>query len=355
MRRLRFLGTGLLALFAMQLCLADDGAGDPEQGSALDTTPRVFSFAVIGELPFATSAEPAVANLLQSIDSSTASFTIHLGDIKGLDESCSDGLFETRKTLFENAAKPVVVLPGYNDWVACATTGETGSDAEEHLGRLRELFDGENAALGQQSMTLTRQSVMRRFRGYAENVRWQFGRILFIGLNVPGVNNDYRFAAGRNGEFEDRVIANRVWLERAFRLAETRHLPGVVVAFQGDPEFQHPLRPPDRRLNHRDGFYELKSQLRDLTSHYHGEVLVLHGGLSGSHGDSPLADAQGKTLRNFIRVQSFGSPDLTHWVHIDVDPRRARIFAVRFESVTAPTGGPASDSPAPTSAPPATE
>ncbi|MGA2552579.1 MAG: hypothetical protein ABSF50_20735 [Burkholderiaceae bacterium] len=337
--------TALLAL------IASEGQNvQAENGSASDESVVTFSFAVVAEAPFGAAVEPAFSDVLRAIDSSNAAFTIDLGDIKGLDEPCSDALFETRKALFDAARKPVVVLPGFNDWIACSQQTDTGFDALEWLGRLRELFDGSEVSLGQEPMTVARQSGMRRFRDYSENVRWQYGRILFVGLNVAGVNNDFRLAAGRNGEFEDRVIANRAWLERAFKIAEMHKLPGVVVAIQGDPEFQKPIRPPDRRLNRRDGYYEFKQLIRELVQHYHGEVLLLHGGVNASKGDEPLSDAQGKPIRNLVRVESFGSPNVRRWVHVEVDARKARVFSVRFEDATA-SAPPAGEPPVPSSAP----
>ena len=188
-------------------------------------------------------------------------------------------------------------------------------------------------------MHVTRESDMRQFHEYSANVRWQYGKVLFVGLNLPGVNNDFRFAGGRNGEFEDRLIANRVWLQRAFRYAEMHRLPALVIAIQADPEFNRSLRPPDHRVSHRDGFYEFKIQLRDLASHYHGHVLLVHGGIRAIRGDEPILDTNGHPLTNVTRVSTFGSPNTTDWVRIDVDIRRPRVFAVRFMSAPASEPG----------------
>jgi hypothetical protein len=330
------------ALWSLSVVVAGS-AGATE--AVNEDVPSAFSFAVVADLPFGPSAEPAMADLLASIDASSASFTIELGNIKGHDEPCSDTLLETRKSLFEGIQKPLVVLPGANDWLACAQSADSTYDPQERLGRLRELFDPAHESLGQETLAVARQSGMRRFRDYAENVRWEYGRVMFVGLNVPSMNNDYRLAAGRNGEFEDRVIANHAWLERAFKIAESRHLPALVVAIEGDPEFQRPLRPPDRRLTRRDGYYEFKLQLRELAAHFRGEVLLVHAAANGTRGDEPLTDVQGRPLRNLVRVQSFGTPNLRRWVRIDVDTRRAHVFGVRFEEAVPAASLPASAAP----------
>ena len=118
---------------------------------------------------------------------------------------------------------------------------------------------------------------MPRFRRDSENLRWQFGPILFVTIDVPDNNNDFRFGAGRNGEFEERLVADRVWLERAFRIASERRLPGIVIAIDADPHFETPLRPPDSRKRERDGYYEIKIALRELTRHFPGQVLLVQG------------------------------------------------------------------------------
>ena len=45
-------------------------------------------------------------------------------------------------------------------------------------------------------------------------MRWQMGDVVFITLNVPGDNNHFLNQGGRNGEFEERSVANIEWLER---------------------------------------------------------------------------------------------------------------------------------------------
>ena len=320
------------------------GRADP--ATVMSETPtdsQPFSFAVIGEAPFSLQEEPQVAAVLRSIGSSDADFVIDVGDIKSPIEPCSDTLFENRKILFDESVKPLILLPGNNDWVACAGAKAGGYDPVERLSRLRDLFFSDNLSLGQVRMHVTRESDMPQFREYSANVRWQYGKVLFVGLNLPGVNNDFRFGGGRNGEFEDRLIANRVWLQRAFRYAEMHKLRGLVIAIQADPEFNRPLHPPDHRLSHRDGFYEFKIQLRDLASRYHGHVLLLHGGIRAIRGDEPLKDASGRPMSNVTRVSTFGAPYASDWIRVDVDTHRPRVFSIRSMSAAATES--ANDSP----------
>ena len=108
---------------------------------------------------------------------------------------------------------------------------------DERLLRLRELFYTDDNTLGQRAMTIMRQSDQAKFRSYRENTRWETDGVLFVTLNVPGDNNNYKTAGGRNGEYEDRLEANRQWLARAFAVAHQRKMAGVVVMMHADPLF----------------------------------------------------------------------------------------------------------------------
>ena len=118
--------------------------------------------------------------------------------------------------------KPLFLLPGQHDWADCgrrkqvATTRSSGSTCCD------KLFCRRYTRSGQTPFPLTRESEVARFRPFRENVRWQADGIVFVGLNAPSPNNHYLSAGGRNGEFEDRVIANTFWLEHAAEFAKRR-------------------------------------------------------------------------------------------------------------------------------------
>jgi hypothetical protein len=92
--------------------------------------------------------------------------------------------------------------------------------AIERLNRLRELLFAEPASLGAHKLPLTRLSSSPKFRSYAENAHWVVGKVLYATVNLPANNNHYLAEAGRNSEFEDRLVANRFWLNRLFALAK---------------------------------------------------------------------------------------------------------------------------------------
>ena len=100
-------------------------------------------------------------------------------------------------------------------------------------------------------------------------MRWQAGDTVFIGLNAPGPNNHYLTAGGRNGEFEDRSIANAFWLEHAANIAKRRRSArDRRHSFKATPDLgalraPRPFRVAAFRAQHqpRDGFLEFKRSL----------------------------------------------------------------------------------------------
>jgi len=314
---------------------ADDDASAPS---------GPFSFALVGEMFDASEGVAEAERLIAGIGQSGVRFIVDVGAFKSSLERCSDSLFTERAALLNASTVPLVAVAADNEWTGCDQPKEGAFDPYERLEALRQQIFATSQSLGVNPMSLARQSGMRQFRTFSENTRWQLDRVLFITLDVPSPNNDYRLGAGRNGEFEDRVIANREWLERAFHYASSLRFSGVAIAIEADPEFKRPLRPPDHRSPRRDGFYELKLTLRDLAAKFHGEVVLMHAaGSSGFLIDQPLSDASGKVVRNFTRIAAFAAPPDKRWLEVRVDTRTPRVFSVRprrLEDLVAPPEAP---------------
>lgn len=329
-----------LTLVCVLWGLLPNGLAAPDTSA----TPARFAFAVAGDVPGQVAHVPLMEKIFQSIELSDSSFGLFVGTVRAMREPCSDELFDARRFLFENSRKAIMLAPPGDLWIGCearnvggSVGGSVGSfDADERLARVREVFYGDPYALGQNLFEVYRQSEMARFRSYPENRRWQWGGILFVTLNLPTGNNNFQLGAGGNGEFEDRVIGNRVWLERAFQLAQRQKLRGLVIAVQADPHFELPMRAPDPTSRVRDGYYEFKLQLRQLAARYAGSVLLAHGGTLGFRVDRPLLDARGRPVPNVVRVTGAGSPprsargrpDTGGWLRVVVDPRGQHVFTV---------------------------
>jgi hypothetical protein len=303
-----------------------------------------FSFAVIGDTMRSPADEPATQRLIEAISRErNISFIVYNGNLKGAKEACRDGLYERRHALLEASRPALFFIPGEHDWVDCGTAEAGSFDPIERLDQLRQTIFADATSMGQNPIALTRESEVSRFRPYRENVRWLVGDAVFVGLNAPGPNNHYLTAGGRNGEFEDRVIANAFWLEHAGEYAKRRDARAIVVFIQGDFDPERYER-PDRfawlrfaRNSRRDGFLEFKRSLVKLAQTFHGPVLVIHCDDERANGgfviDQPLRNDKGVLVTNLTRVALAPHDRLNQWIQFDADLDRKPPFRVSVHDV----------------------
>lgn len=162
----------------------------PKVANSAPDAPGAFTFTVIGNVPDRAEDVAPVRALLDAIDAEHPAFVVHLGNLKGRDEACSDTLLEARHELLDSLIAPVIYIPGDHDWSDCQRPAAGSFDPVERLLRLRELFYPDDNTLGQRTMTVMRQSDQAKFRSYRENTRWTMNDVLFVTLNVPGDNNN---------------------------------------------------------------------------------------------------------------------------------------------------------------------
>lgn len=282
-----------------------------------------FSFALVGDTPYLPFEEQAFASMLATLDAERLAFVVHVGDIKAAGTHCDDALFMERKRLFDASRHPFVFIPGDNEWTDCHASG---SDPIERLAALRRVFHAGDESLGERRIPLTRQSRDPRFADYRENVRWSYGGILFIALNVPGSNNNLGRTAEMDAEHRRRMAAVFAWLEDSMQLAERRRVAGVVILFHADPGFDgNAQRPRDAP----DGFTGLRNALRTHARRFGRPMLLGHGDGHVFRNDHPLRDpASGLPLASFTRVEVPGFP-AAEPVIVDVDPTSPAVFFVR--------------------------
>jgi hypothetical protein len=150
---------------------------------------------LFGDMPYNALGRAQYPNLLADINASHVAFSVFDGDLKaGGDGPCADSLYTTAIANFNTLERPLVWLPGDNDWTDC--WGRYGpstlpySDPLERLAFERLLFTSNDQSLGQKALTLTRQSSEGGiYADYSENVRWRFGPVVYVGLNVQGSND----------------------------------------------------------------------------------------------------------------------------------------------------------------------
>ena len=287
------------------------------QAAPARAQPEALSFGVIGHAFRKTADDTLLRRAIAETDGDNLGFVVVNG-MKSASEPCSDTLYEQRLTLLSKAKNGVVLSLAGTDWADCKR--EHGrSAAMERLTRVRDVYFQDEMSFGDTRLLLMRQSTTTKFRSYAENARWEMGNIVFATINLPAPNNHYLTDAGRNGEFEDRLIANRYWLERVFTFAVRQKRPGIVLFCDGDPALHSgrtAARGPDGT---RDGYVEVRRQIIRLAAAFPGKVLVVHGGSSATP-SKPAAVAWRGNLGDLEVADG--------WVKVNVAPASPALFDV---------------------------
>lgn len=283
-----------------------------------------ISFGLFGDTPYSDWERDRLPEMMGNMAREDLAFIVHVGDIKSGGSVCSDAAFKGIRDLFQTSTPPLVYLPGDNEWTDCYRRSSGGYDPLERLNKLRELFYPDDHALGHGQLPLSRQSADPAFTPYRENVRWEAGGVLFVGLHVTGSDNNFHGrtrARGPAPEFVQRGAANQAWLAQAFALARSKKLAGIMILMQGNPRFDdfnagraHP------------GYQDFLTQLRQETRLFEGQVALVHGDTHWHRVDQPLRDpATNAVLRNFTRVETFGYP-FFGWVRASVDVSDPQVF-----------------------------
>lgn len=283
-----------------------------------------ISFGLFGDTPYSDWERARLPDMMTDMAREDLVFTVHVGDIKSGGSVCSDAVFTDIRDLFQTSTLPLVYLPGDNEWTDCYRRSNGGYDPLERLSKLRELFFMDEYALGQGRLALSRQSADPAFANYRENVRWEAGGVLFVGLNVTGSNNNFygiTRARGPVTEFTQRSAANQTWLAQSFAQARDKKLPGIMLMVQGNPHFDD----FNMGLGH-PGYQDFLTQLQQETQRFDGRVVLVHGDTHWHRIDQPMRDpATDEVVHNFTRVETFGYP-FFGWVRASVDISDPQVF-----------------------------
>lgn len=337
-----FVRTTLATLMAFTLISC---ASHQPQGAASAThnggTP--YTFGLWGDMPYKKAGDdPKLPAVLNSINASDIAFSLYDGDIKDGSSKCTDDIYTDALKMFNRMAKPVVYVPGDNEWTDCHRVNNGGFDALERLSHLRKVMFPTLNTLGQTTLPLEHQGKLGE--AYVENTRFNHGGVTFVGINMPGSNNNLVLSAKEcsnksartapqcdagNAEFMARDAANVEWLKASFAQAKAKQSAGLVVVVQADPGFDLPeTEEVDESVQPGySGYRNFMGELANETENYKGQVLFVHGDTHFFKMDKPL-HAPGKVLTNFTRLETFGSPSL-HWVKVTVDLKSANVFQVQ--------------------------
>lgn len=305
---------------------SDESFGEPSGKEGLKR--RKFDFALIGDLLYNAEEEAKFPNLIDDINKEKIAFVVHDGDIKSGSSLCADEVFVNRYELFRTFSHPFIYIFGDNEWTDCHRANNGGYDPLERLEKLRFIFTQGEESLGQRSLLLERQSNDPQFSKFRENVRWIYGKVVFVGLNVPGSNNNFGRTPEADAEYFERNAANLIWLRQAFALAAHEKNRGILIIIQANPGFELPPTDPNRT-----GFNDFLAALEEETLGLKKPVVLVHGDSHDFRIDKPLfGSVSRRRIENFTRVETFGSPDV-HWIRGSVDPKDPNLFGFRQEIV----------------------
>lgn len=304
--------------------------------------PDSFSFGLWGDMPYKKAGDdPKMPAVLRSINQSDIAFSIFDGDIKDGSSKCTDDVYTDALKMFGSMVKPVVYIPGDNEWTDCHRLNNGGMDPLERLAHIRKVMFPTSDSLGQTRMPLERQGLPGQ--KFVENLRFSRGGVVFVGLNVPGSNNNLVLNAKEctsksarkqeqcdagNAEYLERDAANVQWLSESFAKARAAKARGLVLVFQGDPGFDLPETEDVDESTDASvvGYRNFMKAVVEQTEKFSGQVLLVHGDTHFFKVDKPLYSPT-KLLPNLTRVQTFGSPSL-HWVKVTVDTHSPHVFTV---------------------------
>ena len=255
----------------------------------------ILAFALLGDVPYSQPQANLLNDLIDAMNAQPLAFVVHVGDITSGTGPCGDEWLEARKAQFARIKHPFVLLPGDNEWTDCH---RTGFDPLERLEKWRTLF----------CFPVGELSLQRQPGKYCENVRWERDNIVFVGLNIPGSNNNL---PENPPEHSERMAAVFAWLDAAEALARQRD--GLVVLMHANPFLT-------RRFG-ADGYTAVRDRLRRLGAAMPGKVLLVHGDTHQYRDDEPLPGLR--------RVEVYGSPHI-RWAKARIERTGAKLFHVEL-------------------------
>lgn len=307
-----------------------------------DAATGSFAFGLWGDMPYKKAGDAAkLPAVLDSLNASDIAFSLYDGDIKDGSSRCTDEIYTEALTMFNTLKKPVVYVPGDNEWTDCHRTNNGSMDPLERLDHIRKVMFASPHSLGQITLPLEHQG--KPGEAYVENTRLSYQGITFAGFNVPGSNNNHIAIPGQcsfhsqrssadcdkaNAEYLARDAANIRWLAETFEHARRDGSKGVVLVVQAQPGFDMPESEDvdETRLPDVSGYRAFMAAVTHETERFAGQVLFVHGDMHVFKIDKPLYGPW-NPLANFTRLGTFGSPSL-HWVKVTVKPDTANVFFI---------------------------
>ena len=316
-------------------------AWEPEPNPGAGPAER-FTFGLWGDMPYAKNGDgPKIPALIADMNADrNLAFTAFDGDTKDGSSPCTDDQYTAAVERFNRFEAPTVYVPGDNEWTDCHRLNNGGYNNLERLDHVRKVMFAGRSSFGLHTMPLVHQG--KPGEAYSENTRWELGDAVFVGLNVPGSNNNRindptgpectdksaRTPAdcqADNDEYSARTHADIDWLHQAFGEARAGAARAVMIIMQADPGFDLPETSVNERNDPAvDGYTDLLNALVAETKAFRGQVVLVHGDTHFFKLDKPLID-QAHLIPNLTRLETFGSPDVD-WVKGTADPKSRNYF-----------------------------
>lgn len=280
-----------------------------------------FRFFAIGDMPYRVPDDfERFDRLISAINKERPAFTVHVGDIKASKVPCSNDYYEKIYGYFQKFKKPLIYIPGDNEWTDCHREGAGKYDPVERLQKVRSIFYKESKSLGKKKLGLLTQNTYNGYEKFVENAIWEKGEITFATLHVVGSNNNLKVdSTASNEEYKERNEADLFWLGETFNRAKQNQSRGVVLFLHAALNYKN---------TDQNGFSDFTQKLRQEALAFSKPILLVYGDHHRFQVDKPLRDDDGKVLTNFTSVMVFGDPDI-HGVEIRVNKHYKSLFEIR--------------------------
>ena len=280
------------ALAATTLCLLLAAAGPAQArgGPPSGHHGPVFTFAVIGDVPYGQDeVDRFPANIRQINADPDVQWVSHLGDIKNGSSVCSDEYFELIKSDFDLFKDPFVYTIGDNEWTDCHRPNNGGYDPLERLDAVRDVFFSRPGyTLGKPTRVTSDATA-----GYPENVRYVRGDVSFAAVHIVGSNNSLLPWTGhttatpeQTAEVLGRTAEAISEIHAAFVDGRRRDNRAVVVMTQADM-FDPTVTDP--RFGDYYAFQPIVAAIARESRAYRGPVYLFNGDSHLYNADRPLA------------------------------------------------------------------
>jgi hypothetical protein len=281
-------------------------------GAAMAEPLRFFA---LGDVPYSEAEAALLERLLTRAAADAPPFIVHIGDIKGGSQPCTDTRNRDIAERFRAQPVPVVYTPGDNEWTDCHRAAAGGLDPLTRLASLRRAFFADPDVLHTQPLGLRVPDA-----AHPENAWFIRDRVLFVVLHIVGSNNAWQPGnVAAQAAFDARAAANRRLLDAALTAGNDAGVAAAVLMFHANPLFEQPRKA---------GFVPFKQDLQRLLGRFDGPVLLIHGDTHRYKFDRPVLDARGLRVDRVRRLEVPGSP-VVAGVWVSVDPGADQVFRVR--------------------------